>query len=119
MLNYLTLIFACQLAGELAARATHLPVPGPVIGMVILFCFLLARGSVPEKLGETAGFLLNHLSLLFVPAGVGVMLHFSLLGADWLPIGAALIGSTVLTIAVTALTMAWLGRSERNSEAGK
>lgn len=116
MLNYLTLIFGCQLAGELAARAAQIPVPGPVIGMVILFCILLARGAVPQRLGDTAGFLLNHLSLMFVPAGVGVMLHFSLLGGDWLPIGAALIGSTVLTIAVTALMMAWLGRSGAKRE---
>jgi len=114
MLNYLTLIFGCQLIGELAARTARLPVPGPVIGMVILFCFLMLRGSVPAKLGETAGVLLNNLSLLFVPAGVGVMLHFSLLGDDWLPIGAALIGSTVLTIAVTSVMMAWLSRRSRD-----
>lgn len=110
MLNYLTLIFGCQLAGELAARVAQVSVPGPVIGMVILFCLLLLRGSVPKDLSDTAGFLLNHLSLLFVPAGVGVMLHFSLLGDDWLPIGAALIVSTVLTIVFTALIMSWLGK---------
>ncbi|MCB1491528.1 MAG: CidA/LrgA family protein [Rhodobiaceae bacterium] len=112
MLNMLTFIFACQLAGELTTRALSIPVPGPVLGMVLLFLFLLWRGAVPDTLAATADGLLRHLSLLFVPAGVGVMLHARLLGEDWLAIGVALVVSTVLTIAVTAMMMAWLTRND-------
>ena len=123
MLNYLTLILCCQLAGELSAKALQISVPGPVIGMVMLFCFLLVRGSIPKNLARTADGLLSHLSLLFVPAGVGVMLHFRLLGDDWVPISAAVIVSTVLTIAVTARMMVWLGRrtagTDRSSSNGE
>lgn len=108
MLNYLTLIFGCQLVGELVTRALAIPLPGPVLGMIVLFLLLSIRGSVPEKLSSTADGLLAHLSLLFVPAGVGVMLHFSLLGDDWAAITLALVVSTVLTIVVTALMMSWL-----------
>lgn len=111
MLNYLTLIFCCQLAGESAARALALPVPGPVVGMVLLFIFLALRGHIPTDLSRVGDGLLHHLSLLFVPAGVGVMLHFRLIGDDWLPIALALIVSTVVTIIVTALVMARLNRS--------
>ncbi len=110
MLKHLTFILVCQLAGELLAKALHLSVPGPVIGMALLFAFLLWRGGIPEELAVAADGLLRHLSLLFVPAGVGVMLHFRLIGDDWLAVGAALVVSTVLTIAVTALMMDWLGR---------
>jgi len=110
MLNYLTLIFGCQLVGELITRALAIPVPGPVLGMVILFLLLVFRGSIPEKLSATTDGLLGHLSLLFVPAGVGVMLHFPLLGDDWIAITVALVVSTVLTIAVTALMMSWLAK---------
>jgi len=110
MLHYFTLILVCQLVGELLTTTLRLPVPGPVIGMVLLFCFLIFRGKIPVALEQTSDALLGNLSLLFVPAGVGVMLHFKLLEADMLPIGAALIVSTVLTIAVTALLMTWLGR---------
>ena len=110
MLNYLTLIFGCQLVGELVTRALAIPVPGPVLGMVILFLLLVFRGSIPEKLSATTDGLLSHLSLLFVPAGVGIMLHFPLLGDDWIAITVALIVSTVLTIAVTALMMSWLAK---------
>ena len=110
MLTYLTFIFGCQLAGELAVRGLHLPVPGPVLGMVLLFLFLLARGGIPKELATVADALLGNFSLLFVPAGVGIMLHFRLIGDDWLPIAVALVVSTALTVAVTALLMAWLGR---------
>jgi len=116
MLNYITLILCCQLAGELTTKTLDISVPGPVVGMVALFCFLLMRGHVPDDLGRTADGFLSHLSLLFVPAGVGVTLHFKLLGDDWLPIGAALIVSTVATIAVTALMMSWLGRRTTSAE---
>lgn len=108
MLTYLTLIFCCQLAGELAVTGLGLPLPGPVVGMVLLFVGLLVKGSIPADLGKTADALLGNLSLCFVPAGVGVMLHAGLIGEDWLPISVALIASTLLAIAVTALVMVWL-----------
>lgn len=113
MLGYITLIFACQLAGELLVAALGLPVPGPVAGMLILLTGLLAHGAVPENLAAVGDFILGNLSVLFVPAGVGVMLHAGLLGDDWLPVSVALVASTILTIAVTALAMQWLTRSEK------
>ena len=105
MLGFITLLLVCQLAGEIIQRAAGLPLPGPVVGMVILFSGLLIRGGVPDGLKATARGLLDHLALLFVPAGVGVVLHLTLVAEEWLPIAAALIGSTVLTIAVTAMVM--------------
>jgi holin-like protein len=110
MLNALTLIFVCQLAGESLARAASLPIPGPVCGMALLFAGLLLRGGIPEDLAKVGDALLGNLSLLFVPAGVGVMLHLRLIEAEILPISVALVGSTLMTIAVTALLMQWLNR---------
>ena len=120
MLGALTLLLLCQLAGELIARLLHLPVPGPVIGMVLLFAGLLVRGllvrgrvdgaDVPMPLQETAGGILRHLSLLFVPAGVGVMVHIHRLGEEALPIAAALFGSTLLGVTLTAWVMSALMR---------
>lgn len=108
MLEYLTLILICQLIGEVAVNATALPVPGPALGMVLLFIFLCVRGSVPDDLGAVTNALLGNLSLMFVPAGVGVMVHFELLGSDAIALTAAVVGSTVITIAVTALVMTTL-----------
>ncbi len=87
--------------------------------MLLLFAFLLVKGEIPENLGEVSAALLNHLSLLFVPAGVGVMVHVELLGDDAWPLSIALVASTVLTIAVTALVMQWLNRRLPNSESGE
>ncbi len=118
MLGTLTILLLCQLAGELIARLLHLPVPGPVIGMLLLFVGLLVRGGVPRPMQETAGGLLRHLSLLFVPAGVGVMAHLDRLGGEALPITAALLASTLLGVALTARVMsALLRRSAGGSDA--
>ena len=116
MLSALTLILTCQLAGELITRFFGLPVPGPVAGMVILFALLALKGSVPEDVGVLADTLLKNLALLFVPAGVGVMAHLGLIGQDWLPISVALVGSTLMTIAVTALVMSRLARASAGEE---
>lgn len=105
MLNYLTLIFLCQLAGEALVAATGLPVPGPVLGMALLFAGLMARGAVPEELGTVSTALLSNLSLLFVPAGTGIMVHLSLLANDGVAVSVALVVSTMATIAVTGLLM--------------
>jgi holin-like protein len=109
MLAYLTLIFSCQLAGELVAVATGWPVPGPVIGMALLFVGLVLRGNLPAGLGGVADGLLGSLSLLFVPAGVGVMQHAGLIGSELLPLSVALAVSTVVAVGVTGVVMSWLG----------
>lgn len=111
MIGYLTLILCCQLAGELAAGMLGLPVPGPVLGMALLFAYLAVRGHVPQGLGQTAGGLLRAMSLLFVPAGAGIMMHFSLLGASLVPLGLSLVVSTLATIVVTGLMMRWLAKA--------
>lgn len=115
MLGYLTLLLTCQLAGELAVAATGLPVPGPVAGMALLFVGLLIFG-LPDDLAKIGETLLSNLSLLFVPAGVGVMLHAKLMAQDWLPIAAALIVSTMATVIVTALLMKVFGPRETSAD---
>ena len=110
MLRYLTLIFGCQLIGEIITRLARLPIPGPVIGMVILFCWLIARQKMPSDLETTGGFLLRHLPLLFVPAGVGIINYLDLLARSWAPLAAAILIGTVVTIAVTGAVMQLLNR---------
>lgn len=105
MLEALTLILICQLVGEVAVRAAGLPVPGPVLGMLLLLAWLWLRRGISEPLGQTTDSLLGNLSLLFVPAGVGVMLHWTRVQEQWVAITAALVFGTLITLAVTALTM--------------
>jgi holin-like protein len=110
MLAALTVLLVYQLVGEVVVQLTGLPVPGPVVGMLLLFITLIGRGSAPDVLRGTSQQLLSHLSLLFVPAGVGVMLHFGRLGNEWIALAVALVVSTVITIAATALVMRLLQR---------
>ncbi|TXI76854.1 MAG: CidA/LrgA family protein [Dechloromonas sp.] len=105
MLSALTQLLLFQLAGELIARGLELPVPGPVLGMVLLFAMLVLRGGVDGELQHTAQSLLQHLSLLFVPAGAGIMLHLHRVADEWLPLTLSLLVSTFVTLAVTALVM--------------
>ena len=111
MLPALTLLLVYQLVGEVIAQFFALPVPGPVIGMALLFATLAVRGTVSDELRGTANGLLQHLSLLFVPAGTGVMLHFTRLADEWLALLASLLVSTAVTIAVSALVMRALMRT--------
>jgi holin-like protein len=105
MLGAITLLLLFQLTGEAIALFFALPVPGPVIGMGLLFAALAWRNGPSSELRGTAQNLLQHLSLLFVPAGVGVMLHWRRMADEWLPIVVALVASTFITIAITALVL--------------
>jgi putative effector of murein hydrolase LrgA (UPF0299 family) len=110
MLAAIAALLVCQLAGEAVVRVATLPVPGPVVGMTLLFALLLVRAPLPEQLSDTADNLLKHLSLLFVPAGVGVVQQLGRLGDDGLRLVAVVIISTVVSLAVTALVFAAIAR---------
>jgi len=103
-----TWLLVFQFAGEVVVRLAALPLPGPVVGMALLFAALVVRGRVPDVLASAADGLAKHLSLLFVPAGVGVMMYARQLADEWLPIAVALVLSTVLAIAVAAMVFRWL-----------
>jgi len=105
MIGALTLLLVFQLVGEVVVRGLNVPIPGPVVGMALLFVTLIVRSGPGEQLRATANGVLQHLSLLFVPAGTGVMLHFQRLTDEWLPLTVALVFSTLLSIAVAALLL--------------
>ena len=116
MITALAALLCCQLAGEVAARLLRLPVPGPVLGMLLLFALMLARSQLLEAVRGPALGLIRHLSLLFVPAGVGLMRHGERLRTELLPIAAGIVVSTAATVAVTAFVFQLAVR--RGSEEG-
>lgn len=101
----LATLLAFQLAGEALAYGFKLPIPGPVIGMALLLAALALRPALLDALRPASTALLQHLSLLFVPAGVGVMVHGRRLADEGVAIVVALVLSTVLALAATALTV--------------
>ncbi len=104
-LTMMTILLVYQLVGELIVLSLDLPVPGPVVGMLLLLLSLMIKNPFAAQLEVSTGFLLSHLSLLFIPAGVGVMVHLVRLQQEWLAISIALIVSTVLGLLVTAWSM--------------
>ncbi|MEI4485161.1 CidA/LrgA family protein [Frigidibacter sp. MR17.14] len=107
-------IFLFQLGGEVLSRLAHLPIPGPVIGMVALAAGFVASPRLLELVRPVAQVLLGHLSLLFVPAGVGIVSQLDVLRDQGLALGAALVVSTLLAIAVGAVVFELVARATGN-----
>ena len=106
------LLVVCNEAGNWLSDTLALPVPGTVIGILILLAGLLATGHVPDPLRRMTAFLLSHLNLFYVPAGVGLMGYIALLRRDLLPIAVALVVSTLLAMAVGALVFRWAAKGD-------
>ena len=106
-----TLLLLCQSAGELLARAAGLPLPGPVLGLVLLGA-LLRWPAVRVPVEAAAQPLLGHLSLLFVPVGVGVIGHLGLVGQYGVQMLVALVLSTWVGLLVAAWVLRALLRRE-------
>ena len=103
-LRGLACLLLLQSIGELLSRGLSLPFPGPVIGMVLLLVTLQYK-PLREPVSACAEFLLAHLSLLFVPVGVGVMTHLSLVGQYGFRMLGVIVVSTLAGLTVTALCL--------------
>ncbi len=103
-LRGLAWLLALQSLGELLSRGLSLPFPGPVIGMLLLLV-VLRLPRVREPVAACANFLLSHLSLLFVPVGVGVMTHLGIIGQYGVRMLVVVTLSTWLGLGVTALVL--------------
>ncbi|WP_229183528.1 CidA/LrgA family protein [Bradyrhizobium oropedii] len=107
------MILLCQLAGEVAVRALAVPVPGPVVGLVLLLLLLLARDRFPalargplgnDGVESVSRGMLANLSLLFIPAGVGVVQKLDLLAEHGTAILVILAVSVIVTLLATVAT---------------
>jgi holin-like protein len=102
-------LLGCQLAGEFLVRLLDLPVPGPVVGMVLLLVVLQVREPKRDSgVVRVAEGLLSHLQLLFVPAGVGVVQYLGLIGASVVPFVSGLLISWLAALLSTALAASGL-----------
>jgi holin-like protein len=111
----LTLLLLCQLAGTIIQQGTGLPVPGPVLGLVMLLGYLLKSGGPSPHLRDTAQGLLKYLGLLFVPAGVGVVTELQELRQNIVAISVAIVVSTLLGLVVTGVLMNWFLRKQADA----
>lgn len=108
MLFTLAVLLIFQCLGEAIVFVFRLSIPGAVIGMLLLFFALLASPRLMEKVEESSHLVLKHMSLFFIPAGVGIMVSASGIAQHWLALVLAVVVSTLLTMAVTAASMRFL-----------
>ena len=122
MLNSIFIILFFQLIGEFIQKFFELSIPGPVIGLFLLLTILLFSKKSHYKIPidfkinliDTSENLLNYLPLLFIPVGVGVVLHLSLLEENVVPVMLVIIIGTLLTLALTAFVMDKLLKEDKN-----
>ncbi len=105
MVRAMAVLLLCQLAGTVIEQATGLPIPGPVLGLLMLLGILVKTQGPAPFLADTAQGLLKYLGLLFVPAGVGVVTELQALRDNALAISIAIPISTFLGLAVTGVLM--------------
>lgn len=98
MLKTFGLLLGCQLLGEITVRGLALPIPGPVLGLMLLVAILWTMPKLAEQLRSTTTVILANLSFLFVPAGVGVIGNFEVLSQDGVALLIILTLSTVLSM---------------------
>ena len=110
MLQELARVFVCLGVGEVLSRVVGVPLPGSVLGLLLLLLNLAALRRVPDALGALADSVLSLLGLLFVPAGVGVIAYTDLLQTDFLPISVAVVGGTLMTFVATMTVAERLSR---------
>lgn len=114
MIFSLFLLFAFLFAGEVLKTALHLPLPGPVLGLILLLSLLIYKKGGPKHWSLSADFLLSHLALLFVPAGVGLMIYGPLLWQDFWGLGLVLVLGTALILVGSAALMQFLLRGPKS-----
>ena len=107
----ITFLLAFQLAGMILVTAFGLAIPEPVVGLVLMFAWIRLGWPLPESLDALCTGLLSHLSLLFVPAAVGLLTYSDLLTQHWLPVFLALLVSTPLSIATGAWVFSRVARA--------
>lgn len=101
MVKQCAIIFGCLAAGEFLSRVAGVPVPGSILGMLLLTALLQMGWVKVETVRPISRFLVSNMAFFFVPPGVALMLYFDLIAAEWLPITVATVVSTAVVLVVT------------------
>lgn len=99
------MICAICVAGDLVSRMLPFPIPGSVIGMVLLFVLLVSGLLKEEQIAEAGDFIYKNMAFFFIPSSVAILEHYSIIGGDLLKFVFICIVTTVLTFGVTAYTI--------------
>jgi holin-like protein len=107
------IIFGIYLLGELISSLLHLPIPGNILGMIILFMLLCTKVVKVDNISNVTNFLLDHLSFFFIPAGVGLMTSMGIIKSTWWQLLVVCISTTIIIIGVTGITIQSISKREK------
>lgn len=113
LLRQLCIILVIYYAGEFIHKLLNIPIPGSVIGMIILFLCLYTKIIKLEMIEDISKFLLDHLSFFFLPAGVGLIASMDVFRANWLAILGICFIVTIIVMVVTGHTVQFLKRRQK------
>lgn len=116
MIRALTILVLLQLSGEILAGALHIPLPGGLVGMLLLLAWLIFSRQLSQEMQQTSQFLLQNLMLLFIPFIAGIIAQFEHISAQWLPFIAACVLGTVIALIATAWTLRWMLSLQHSKE---
>ena len=105
LIKQVAIILGFWLMGEAISLFTNLPVPGSIVAMLLIVVALELKIIKSKDINRVSDFLLNNMALFFIPAGVGIMLHFKVIQQEWLPISIAIVISCLLVLTVVGLMM--------------
>lgn len=101
LLREMLLVLAIYFVGEFLSKGLHLPLPGNILGMIILLILLCTKIVKVEQVDNVSTFLLDHLAFLFIPAGVGVLNAMNVLDGHIIQLLVIVVTSTMVIMAVT------------------
>ena len=107
-LQQLIIILAAYILGVVVQVAFNLPIPGTVLGLILLFLGLYSGIIKAEMIEDMCEILISHMSFLFIPAGVGLITSFKFLQGKIMAFSAIIIISTVIVWVVTAYVVKFL-----------
>ena len=116
MIRQLAILFGCLALGELIITLTHIPLPSSILGMLLLTLLLKLKVIRLEWVRSISDFLVTNIGFFFVPPGVAIMLYFDIIKAQFVPIVAASVVSTVLAIAITGWVHQIYGRTVKHEK---
>jgi holin-like protein len=108
MIEGFLVLLLFQLAGEATAHVAHLPIPGPILGLLLMLVWAQFGGKIGEPARQVARGLLANLGLMFVPVAAGIAFQLRALGDAAWHVGWIVIVTTAFTLVVTAAVFAWL-----------
>lgn len=104
----LLIIFGFSFIGNVISTLFHLPIPGSIIGMVLLFLALQFKLLEFRHVDEAGSFLINNMTILFLPAGVGIMAKWNLISHFWAQILLIVIGALIINILILGKLVEWI-----------